>query len=330
MADIARLAGVSIGSVSRALSGSKEVSEQTRGRVLELAKSLNYSVNAGASNLRRGRSRTISVVCPLVGEESQHLTDPFLWGLVGCIAERLTQRGYRMLLSRVPFEEMNVTEDVETGAAEGLIFTGQWLAHQKMNEMAMAGIPFTVWGAERQRQIYSSVGTDNRKGGFLATEHLFEQGARKIAFVGEVTSDELRLRHLGYLDAHQAHGIAPSDDLLLSITFDSTALRLKIRELWLQDQRFDGVFAASDMSAIAVMSTLAECGADVPRDVMVVGYDDVPAAALVSPGLSTIRQPLDLAAIGLVDGLLEQISGHQPANVLLPCELVRRGSSTRK
>lgn len=326
MADIARLAGVSIGSVSRALSGSKEVSEATRARVLELARSLNYAVNAGASNLRRGHSQTISVVSPLLGDETQHLTDPFLWALVGGIAERLTSSGYRMLLTRLATDDQNVTVDVETGAADGLIFTGQWLPHQRLNEMAIAGVPFTVWGAEQPRQLYGSVGTDNREGGRLAAQHLLKQGARTILFVGDVHSLEVRDRLQGYLDAHASLGLQAPDRLQLPIMFDSARLRHEVQAMVQRGVLFDGVFAASDMAAIAVMQALEALGLQVGRDVRVVGYDDVPAAAIVTPALTTIRQSLGDAATGLVDGVLNQIAGQQPTNVQVPCELIIRKS----
>lgn len=329
MADIARLAGISIGSVSRALSGSTEVSESTRARVLELAKKLNYAVNAGARNLRRGHTQTISVIAPLLGEGTQHLTDPFLWSLVGHIAERLTARGYRMLLSRLAVDADNVTEDVESGAADGLIFTGQWLPHQRLNQMALAGVPFTVWGAEQARQVYSSVGTDNRTGGKLAVEHLFAQGARSVLFVGDWTSLEVRDRLLGYHDAHKSHGVRGSDERLVPFTFDSDKLRSQVAALVARGLLFDGVFAASDMAAIAVMQELQAQGIEPGRDVRVVGYDDIPAAAMVTPSLSTVRQSLDHAAAGVVDGVLNQLAGQQPANVLVPCELIIRDSSVR-
>jgi DNA-binding LacI/PurR family transcriptional regulator len=333
MADIARLAGVSIGSVSRALSGSKEVSESTRARVLKLAKKLNYAVNAGARNLRRGRTQTISVITPLLGEGTQHLTDPFLWALVGHIAERLTTRGYRMLLSRLAVEADNVAEDVESGAADGLIFTGQWIPHQRLNQLALAGVPFTVWGAEQARQVYSSVGTDNRTGGRLAVEHLFARGASSVLFVGDWNSLEVRDRLMGYHDAHRARGVRGLDELLVPFTFDSAKLRCEVAALVAGGLHFDGVFAASDVAAIAVMHELQARGIKPGRDVRVVGYDDIPAAAMVTPSLSTVRQSLDHAAAGLVDGVLNQLAGQQPANFLVPSEMVIRDSSaliTRK
>lgn len=330
MADIARLAGVSVASVSRALSGSGEVGEKTRQRILELARSLNYAVHAGASNLRRGKSRTISVIAPFLSGDSQRLTDPFLWGLVGSIAEALADRGSRMLLSRVPEAQLSFSDDVETGLAAGVILTGQWLPHEKLNELAVAGIPFAIWGAERPKQLYCTVGSDNQTGGRLATEHLIARGARQIAFVGDVGAEEVRLRHVGYLEAHRRHGLEPDPVLFENEMFELHEIRLWVQRLLAQGVRFDGVFAASDMAAIAVMRALMEFGMRVPEDVAVVGYDDVPAAALVTPSLTTIRQPMETAGRALVDAVLSQVEGTPAATKTVPIELVIRDSSARR
>jgi len=115
--------------------------------------------------------------------------------------------------------------------------------------------------------------------------------------------------------------------LSIPVTFDPIALQAQICALVNLGARFDGVVAASDMAAITVMRELASCGIVVPRDVLVVGYDDIPAAELVTPSLTTIRQSLAAAGAGLVDGLLDQLAGNQPANVTVPCELIRRSSS---
>ena len=257
----------------------------------------------------------------------QRLTDPFLWGLIGSIAEALTEQGYQMLLSRIAIDQVDIADPVETGTAAGVILTGQWLPHAKANELAVAGIPFAMWGAARPQQLYCTVGTDNREGGRLATEHLFAQGSRSIAFVGDVDSEEIRLRHEGYLAAHHAHGIEPDPRLYLRSMFDTEAVNRQITTLLRERVPFDGVFASGDLAAIQAMRDLIQSGLRVPEDVAVVGYDDIPTAALVTPGLTTVRQPLDQAGRELVGALLAQLDGQPPDQRTLPTELVRRGST---
>lgn len=327
MADIARLAGVSMSTVSRALTGSTEIGAETRDRIVELARNLNYAVNVGARNLRRRENRTIAVVAPFLATDSQRLTDPFLWGLIGSIAESLTERGYQMLLSRIDVARVDVADLVESGVAAGVILTGQWLPPAKANELAVAGIPFAMWGAQGPQQLYCTVGTDNREGARLAVEHLFAQGARRIAFVGDVGTEEIRLRHEGYLAAHEARGVAPDPRLFLPSMFDTAAVNRHITTLVTERIAFDGVFASGDLAAIETIRDLIQAGRRVPEDVAVVGYDDIPAAALVTPGLTTVRQPIDLAGRELVDALLAQLAGHPPASRVLPTELIKRGST---
>jgi len=327
MIDIARLAGLSVSSVSRALSGSTEVSEATRARVQALAQQLRYAVHAGASALRTRRSRTIAVVVPAASDHAQRLTDPFLWGLVGAMAEHLTACGYRMLLSRAGPSPQALADDLHAGLAEGLILTGQWWSHSQLNQLAQNGLPLAVWGAERPRQLYATVGTDNFAGGLMATAHLLQQGDRRLLWVGDTLGEEFRQRHLGFVQAHRAIGLRPAEHLHLPCTFDAQAIATGVQGLLASGPPPQGVVAASDLAAVAVIQALQQAGLQVPGDVRVIGYDDVPLAALFNPGLSTIRQPLAQAGQALVDEVLSQVAGHPAANREVPCELVLRGSS---
>ena len=327
MSDIARLAGLSVGSVSRALSGSPEVGEKTRERVIELARSLGYTVNVGASNLRRGQSRTISVVTPLLEKDSQTLRDPFLWNLIGSIAMALTSKGFRMLLSCIPTSQLNAFEDVENGQAAGVIFTGQWLPHELLNEKAAAKVPFALWGAEVPRQLYCTVGTDNLLGGRLATEHLIARGARQLAYFGDTRTPEIAQRHQGFVDVIARHGIDFDPACFVPLTFDLPAVEQAVYHLLDSERAFDGIVASSDLSALQIMQALGRRGIRVPKDVAVVGYDDIPFSALASPSLSTIRQDLAAAGEALVDCVMQLMAGESPNPRVIATELVIRKSS---
>ena len=312
----------------RALSGSPLVHEETRARIAELARSLNYAVNVGAQNLRLKQNRTVSVIVPFDPTSREHLSDPFFLSLIGSIADALTERGYDMLLSRVDAEHLDLAaQTFETGRAMGIVLIGQWHHHDQLNEMAVRGVPFVVWGAQLARQLYATVGSDNVQGGRLATEHLLDTGARHIAFLGDPELPEVGQRHAGYVLAHEARGLVPAARLTRPVPFVSEAIQRDLESFVRAGHPLDGIFASSDLSAMAAIGTLRRLGKQVPGDVAVVGYDDIVLAAHFHPALTTVRQPIEAAGKTLVDTLIAQMSGERPPSVLLPTDLVRRESS---
>ena len=328
MADIARLAGVAVSTVSRALAGSTLVNEKTRARVAELAGSLNYSVNVGAQNLRLKQSNTIAVIVPFDASTGQSLSDPFFLSLIGSLADACTRRGYDMLLSRIDAEHLDrAGQPYLTGRAMGIVLIGQWHHHDQLNELAARRVPLVVWGAHLPQQLYCTVGSDNAEGGRLATEHLFAQGARQIAFLGDPSLPEIAQRYEGYLLAHQNHGIEPAAALCRPVPFIRSAVEADMDELLASGLALDGIFASSDLVAMTAIAALNRHGRRVPDDVAVVGYDDIALAVHYQPPLTTVRQPIDVAGQALIDALLAQIDGARTPPVELPTELVLRGTT---
>jgi DNA-binding LacI/PurR family transcriptional regulator len=327
MSDIARLAGVSVSAVSRALRGSPDIGEETRRRIVELARSLNYTVNVGAQNLRLRQNSTVAVVVPSFSNLPQRLTEPFFISLISSIANSLTDRGFEMLLVRVDATRDNFAAPYYTGRAIGLIFTGQWLQHDELNELAMGKVPFAVWGEQQPQQMYCTVGTDNRQGGRLATEHLFAQGAKHIAIIGDFGTHELKNRHEGYLLAHQQRGVAPDPRLFINTSFDKQAIEQATEALLTNGAPLDGIFACSDLTAMTVINTIIRKGKKVPEDIAVVGYDDIELSGYFRPALTTVRQPMEAAGNALVEALVEQIEGGRPQPRQLVTQLIKRDST---
>ena len=327
MADIARLAGVSTATVSRALNNSPLINAETRSRITALARSLNYSINAGAQNLRLGQNRTVALVVPLDSSSRQHLSDPFFLAMVGSIADALTELGFDMLLSRVDAERLDSAAALyDAGRAIGIILIGQWRHHDQLNALAVRRVPVVVWGAQLPQQLYSTVGGDNVRGGFLATEHLLMHGRRDIAFFGDTDLPEVAQRHAGYLQALKNAGIAPRSELCVNVPFVPELAAQAIHALRRQAIHFDAVFACSDLLAMAAIGALRG-HRRVPQEVAVVGYDDVHLAEHFFPTLSTVRQPIDRAGKALVQSLLALIDGQRPEPVQLPTTLIERASS---
>ena len=330
MADIARLAGVSVSTVSRVLSGSPLIGKETRERVEDLARSLDYSINVSAQNLRLKHNRTIAVVIPYDAVSRQHVSDPFFLAMVGSLADALTERGFDMLLSRVDADSLDsAARVINSGVAVGVILIGQWRHHDQLNQLAARNVPIVVWGTQMPQQLYCTVGGDNVIGGSLATQHLLDQGRRRIVFVGDPKLPEVAHRYRGYTERLKAAGIAPDPKLLVNVPFDADLARAGITRLCERAIAFDAVFACSDVLASASMQVLHLFGRIVPDDVAVVGYDDIEWASHSSPPLTTVRQPIARAGVELVAALLRIIDGEAVPPRTLPVELIVRSSTRR-
>jgi DNA-binding LacI/PurR family transcriptional regulator len=309
--DIARLAGVSVSTVSRALNGSTLVNAETRQRVGELARSLNYSINFGARNLRLQENKTVAVVVPYDAKSRQHISDPFFLSIVGSIADALTDRGYDMLLSRVDAEHLDLASHwFDSGKAIGVIVIGQWRHHDQLNEMAARKLPFVVWGGALEQQLYCSVGGDNVLGGLAAARHLLASGRRRIAFIGDAKLPEVWLRREGYVKALAEAGLQPDPALELPASFEPGTAAGAI-QTFCETTVFDAAVCCSDVLALLMIQALRSLGRRVPTDVAVTGYDDMPLAAYCDPPLTTVHQPVAEAGAEIVEALLTQIRGER-------------------
>jgi len=328
MADIARLAGVHVSTVSRALSGSPLVERQMRETILKIADEHGYVVNRAARNLRTSRTQTLSVVIPLAHERGQALTDPFFTDMLGHLAEEITRRGYGMYLDKIlPPMHNWLPKLIASRRSDGLIVIGQSTEHAALERAATTFAPLVVWGGHLEKQRYCVVGTDNVSGARMATEHLLASGRRRIVFVGDSSIPEIRLRCDGYKLALKQAPRGSAAPRVIKAHMTPQAAHAAVRRFIASGVKFDAVLAATDIIAISSMRAVAASGLSIPRDVAVVGFDDIAMAAHVHPSLTTVRQDLARGANLLVDLLLRRIAGEQTQSVVLPGELVVRESS---
>lgn len=328
MSDLARLAGVSDSTVSRALADNPVISEETRTRIQELARISGFAVNPAASTLRTRQSKVIAVAVPLVHGREQHLSDPFMMGIIAHLADALTSRGYDLLLSKIETHADGWIEHLaRTRRVAGVILVGQSLEHAAIQRAAQRGIPLAVWGARIKQQAYPTVGSDNRGGGYIATQHLIEAGRRRIAFLGNTDVPEVGERFAGYERALADAGLRVDPTLQVNCGFTGKDALEATHRLLAQDRSFDGVVACSDVIAMSAMRALNEHGVTVPENVGVVGFDDVDMAAYTIPPLTTIRQDVARGAVLLVDKVIAAAAGDPVESTEMPAELVVRGSS---
>ena len=327
MADIARIAGVDKSTVSRALADSDQVSESTKARIRQIAGEHNYRLNVAARDFRFRQTRTIKVMVPIGAAGVPHFTDPFVMDLLASIADTLSDRDYNMLLSKVMFSSTDSIRDAfETRYEDGIIVIGQRRFHEELNEIAEQGKPLVVWGAQFPDQKYVSVGTDNVAGARAAVRHLIKLGNRRIVFLGDIAMAEPKLRHDGYKTELERAGIPYDPDLIVNTSYDRLSAYAEMSRRIDIGVDFDAVFGTSDVVAMSSIAALHDHGISVPRDVAVVGYDDITLASYFSPALTTVRQNIMGSGAVLVDKVLSLAAGESVESRIMPTELIVRKS----
>ncbi|MDO7836411.1 substrate-binding domain-containing protein [Sphingobium sp. HBC34] len=324
--DLAKIAGVSVSTVSRALTSKGALNKDTRRRIQELAARHGFRINVAAQNLRLGRTGAVAVLLPLGHERGQHLSDPFFMAMLGFLADELAERGYDLLLSRVlPDGEDWLDSFIRAGRTDGVIIIGQSNQSAVLDRTASHYQPLVIWGAYGARNQYLTVGTDNMAGGALAATHLLARGRRSLAFFGNVSVPEFAARYQGFLSALPADARDRVELVHAHVTPEASYRAAT--DYFAAGHRPDGIFAASDVTAMGVIAAAAEQDMRVPEQLSVIGFDDVPLAQMSNPPLTTVRQDIRRGAALLVELLCRRLAGETAQSVQFAPELVIRESS---
>ncbi|MEQ1498472.1 MAG: LacI family DNA-binding transcriptional regulator [Novosphingobium sp.] len=327
IAELALLAGVNAGTVSRALANNPLVKKETRERIQALAHKHGYRPNQMARRLRIQETRVIGVVVPLGHEKRQHLSDPFFMSILGHLADALTENGYDIMLSRViPDAEDWLERIVDSGMLDGVLLIGQSNQFEAIERVAAWYKPMVVWGSHKPGQIHCTVGVDNRTGGRLAGECLIAAGRKRLVFLGETTAPELHERYRGLCDAASAAGLAKPVKLDTHLASEVMADEIAAHVERIGAEA-DGIAAGSDLIAMHTVRALADRGVMVPRDVSVTGFDDLPLAEQTIPRLTTISQNIATGARAMVSALYERIAGREGPSVEMDPILIRRDTA---
>jgi DNA-binding LacI/PurR family transcriptional regulator len=321
---LARLAKVSISTVSRALNDHSSISGSTKKRLWALARKHGYEFRRHMPASPIGAEGAITVVTPRVRGRPLPLSHPFFLELLASIGEAARDRGCDFTVSHlVPANYEDLVHATTTGRANGVIFLGQGALHDQFNLLAETESRFVVWGAQFPGQRYCTVGTDNALGGRRATQHLLKLKRKRILFLGG-SDPEAMQRYRGYTEALQEARIVIDDALIGRVEFEAESAESAVDGLMLRKIPFDGIVAASDLIALGAIRALSRAGHSVPRDVSVVGYDNMLLSRLSTPTLSTVQQDIPKAGRMLVSKLLEWTGDVRPE--MLSTELIIRES----
>jgi DNA-binding LacI/PurR family transcriptional regulator len=328
IADIARLAGVSKSTVSRALSDSPLIGDETKERIRAIAREHNFQINASARRLSMKESRTIAFVTHAYHKEFS-VADLFGLEILGGISSGLYANGYDMLVVHVdPNSSEWAHQYLDTGRVDGFILMTSTRKQNHIRLLVEMGAPFIVWGVPQLNQNCCSVTGDNFNGGKLATGHLIRSGRQRIAFLGGPAKElEVQQRFGGYETTLREAGRSIDPALTAYGDFSNTSGAQAMQKLLEQAPDLDAVFVNSDLMAIAAMDVIRETGRRVPEDVAVVGYDDLSIAEHSNPPLTTVRQNIPLAGKMLAQNLIDYLKTGVVTNMSIPVALVARKSA---
>lgn len=330
--DIAYLAGVSQPTVSRALRGSKSVSLATRQRIEAIAQELHYSVDKNASSLRSQRSNTIALLFFEDPTPDGANINPFFLAMLGAITRASANRGLDLLISFQKMEDDWHVRYQDSHRADGLILLGYGdytVYEQRLSQLVASDTLFVRWGSVRDDNIGATVGSDNFGAGEQAGEHLLSLGRRRIAFLGHADEHypEFAERYRGLCSALDQAGHRADPALQADALSSEEDGRKAAQALLDRGADFDAVFAASDLIAIGAIQALNAAGKRVPQDIAVMGFDNIPAASLTTPPLTTLVQDLKSGGELLVESLIAQIEDCPVPAGTIPATLVVRRST---
>ncbi len=325
--DIARELGISTSTVSRALRDHPDIRQDTKDRVAALARALEYQPNFLARSLKETRTELIGVIVPSI---SYH----FYSGVISGIEQVVQAHGYSVMVCQTEESlerEIKQIRHFAAGRVDGLIaaISGQTNDDAHFRYLQRSGMPLVFCNRVADTAA-DKVMVDNVIGGRQAVSHLIEQGYRRIGYLGGpdflAISNE---RYEGYVAAHQEAELEPSPDYLIHCDFsEAKAIEATYRLLALPNPP-EAIFTVSDRVAVGVMRALRNRGLRIPEDMALIGFNDDPICAMLSPALSSVAQPKYEMGQLAARMLLEQIEGtsNRPRTHMLKTELQVREST---
>jgi LacI family transcriptional regulator len=325
--ELASALGLSITTVSRALDGYSDVSEATRERVRAAAESAAYRPNAAARRLRRGATDMVTLILPT---DPGHFDEPLYIQMLPPIGECLARAGYDLTLIAAtpgPDETKMYRRIVEERRADALIVVRTRHHDPRVNYLAAQGFPFVTLGRTECAKPYAHVDGDGEAGFRLATERLCALGHRRIAHLAAPSAFTFAgLRSRGFATAMAEAGLVA--DIVEDLASEEGGYRAA-RTALAGTPRPTALLCATDRMAIGALRAAREMKLEVPRDLSVVGHDNLPAAAFTDPPLSTMELPIAETGMRLAEMVLARLGGADPRDLfhLRSVEMIDRAST---
>jgi LacI family transcriptional regulator len=323
--DVADLAQVSATTVSHVINQTRHVDPATRQRVTEAIAELGYRPNTLARSLRRRETRTIGLIVP-------DNSNPYFAELARAVEDAGFAKGYSVILCNSDMSEVKEAAYIEallSKQVDGIILISAANRREKFSEIIQAGVPVVTVARELSDLPIDQIVTDNEQGGYLVGRHLIELGHRRIGCIaGPRDETPSADRIVGLRRALHEAGIDLPEGLVIRGDFTYESGHRVMAELLLRSPDLTAVFAANDRMAVGAMNYLWQTGRRIPDDISIIGFDDIPVAAMTCPPLTTIATPkADFARVS-VSLLIERITNarREPVRVILPTRLVVRES----
>lgn len=301
--DIARICGVGVSTVSRAINNHPDINPETKEMVMRVIKENNYIPNNSAQNLKRQDAKAIAVLV-------KGINNSFFSEMIKVLEEEIKEKNYSMVLQQVDFDEDEVDvalKLVKEKRLRGIIFLGGYLVHSE-EKLAQLHVPFILSTTGMvpkgySRNTYSSVAVDDTKESYKLVDYLCKKGHKDIAIICARKTDASigKLRLEGYKKALKDNGIPVRDEMILTMKQGIADYSLEngyvvMKEFLEKKIPCSAVFAISDILAIGAGKAISEAGLRVPEDISLAGFDGVEIGKYVIPSLTTLKQPVDSIA----------------------------------
>ncbi len=330
--DVAKLAGVSRTTVSFVFNDEKQfsISAKTRQKVLEAAKELGYYPNASARALASNQAKAIGLI--MTRDPRYISADTFLPQIIGGLLDVVKQNRLGLLIECVkPGEQLKTyLELTRSRHIDGMILLTPRFDDSGLKALEKLEIPTVLMGKVPGVELYS-VDIDNCAAAHMAVNHLIEQGHTRIACISNASANysSAAQRVWGYRQALLDANLDLDKDLICWADFDAASGYSAMQSLLQSRKDFSAVFVASDIVALGALSAIHDAGLQVPGDISVVGFDDIPEAAYFYPGLTSVHVPANEIALKSCQFLIRLMKGETPENrsINIPTQLIPRGST---